>query len=88
MPHIPSDRNRPASLPVAALFLAVVAWAVVGVLAPQTATARATTFEDWLSLAEEGNAEAQCQIGVAYLNGSGVAQDFAKGLPWLMANSA
>lgn len=48
---------------------------------------RPATFEEWLPLAENGDPEAQCNIGVAYLNGTKVAQDFTKGLAWLVRSS-
>ena len=77
-------------LPVRAaglLVLVGLALLVVMALAPREASARPSTFEAWLPLAEAGDAEAQCHIGVAYLNGSNVAQDFAKGLAWLVRSS-
>jgi len=60
---------------------------VVGSGAWQTAAARSMTFADWLPMAQEGNPEAQCQIGVAYLNGTGVSQDFTRGLYWLVKSA-
>lgn len=48
---------------------------------------RPTTFAEWLPLAEQGDPEAQCSLGVAYLNGNSVAQDFTKGLAWLVRSS-
>jgi len=53
----------------------------------RAAVAQPMTFDTWLPLAEAGDAEAQCQVGVAYLNGTQVAQDFAKGLAWLVKSS-
>jgi TPR repeat protein len=54
---------------------------------PEETKSRPTSFEGWLPLAEAGDAEAQCNIGVAYLNGNKAAQDFAKGLAWLSRSS-
>ena len=51
------------------------------------ASAQSMTFDTWLPLAEAGDPEAQCQIGVAYINGNQIAQDFRKGLAWLVRSS-
>ena len=40
-----------------------------------------------MSKAESGDAKAQCELGVAYLNGQNTAQDFRKGLAWLTRSS-
>lgn len=53
----------------------------------RAAVAQPLSFETWLPLAEAGDAEAQCQVGVAYLNGQQVAQDFVKGMAWLVRSS-
>jgi TPR repeat protein len=41
------------------------------------------TFAAILSRAEAGDVKSQCDVGIAYLNGSKVSQDFQKGLAWL-----
>lgn len=83
MQILPSDRNRRTVTMAAIVFFVVAALSVAVVLAPQAVTARTLAFAEWLPQAQGGNPEAQCQIGIAYLNGTGVAQDFAKGLFWL-----
>jgi TPR repeat protein len=45
------------------------------------------TFDVQLSKAQAGDARAQCEIGVAYINGSSVPQDFRQGLDWLNRSS-
>lgn len=62
-----------------ALLLSAGAWHPAG--------ARSMSFADWLPMAQDGNPEAQCQIGVDYLNGTGVSQDFARGMYWLVKSS-
>ncbi len=44
---------------------------------------RPATFAAWLERAGQGDLEAQCNVGVFYLNGQKVPQDFAQGLAWL-----
>jgi|GEM_PF-3514957 len=70
---------------------------VVSLFAAQSGVAAAATddvhFEDpaaigtLMSQAEAGDAKAQCELGVAYLNGQNTAQDFRKGLAWLTRSS-
>jgi TPR repeat protein len=43
----------------------------------------AAALKLWQPLADSGNALAQSQIGVLYLNGRGVKQDYAEALAWL-----
>lgn len=66
--------------------------AVVFLFAARPVSAAATDdvhFEDTAAMealmfqAESGDAKAQCELGVAYLNGQNTAQDFRKGLAWL-----
>jgi uncharacterized protein len=45
------------------------------------------TFPSLLARAEAGEADAQCNVGVAYLNGDKTAQDFRKALLWLSRSS-
>ena len=42
----------------------------------------ATAFEEMLPIAEQGNADAQNNLGVMYENGRGVPQDYAEALKW------
>uniref|UniRef100_I2Q153 Sel1 repeat protein n=1 Tax=Desulfovibrio sp. U5L TaxID=596152 RepID=I2Q153_9BACT len=54
---------------------------------PEEAAASAATFEDLVARAQAGDAGAACEVGVAYLNGTRVAQDFRQGLAWLVLSS-
>ncbi|MFP5258252.1 MAG: hypothetical protein ACLGQH_04440 [Acidobacteriota bacterium] len=47
----------------------------------------ASAFEALAFKAESGDASAQCELGVAYLNGQNTSQDFQKGLAWLTRSS-
>ena len=42
----------------------------------------ATALLEWRDLAEQGDAEAQYNLGVMYDNGQGVAQDYAEAVKW------
>ncbi len=42
----------------------------------------ATALREWRPLAEQGNAKAQYNLGIIYLNGEGVPQDYAKAVGW------
>ena len=42
----------------------------------------ATALKEWRSLAEQGNAGAQSNLGVMYANGDGVLQDNAEAVKW------
>ena len=42
----------------------------------------ATAYREWLPLAEQGDAEAQFKLGVMYMNGHGVQQDYAEAATW------
>ncbi len=42
----------------------------------------ATALEEWLSLAEQGNATAQYRLGFMYADGEGVAQDYVLSHMW------
>lgn len=42
------------------------------------------TFEELTSLAEQGDAAAQCYLGIVYLRGSGVKKDYGKPFSWLL----
>ncbi len=39
-------------------------------------------FEEWLPLAEQGDANAQFNLGLMYKNGQGVPQDYKKAVVW------
>ena len=42
----------------------------------------ATAFREWLTLAQDGNIEAQYNIGVMYSQGQGVSRDMASAALW------
>ena len=42
----------------------------------------ATALKEWRPFAEQGNADAQNNLGVMYENGKGVARDTAEALKW------
>ena len=42
----------------------------------------ATALQEWRPLAEQGNADAQYNLGVMYDNGQGVPQDYAEAVKW------
>jgi len=42
----------------------------------------ATAYREFLPLAEQGDAEAQNNLGAMYVNGKGVLQDYAEALKW------
>ncbi|MCZ6845208.1 MAG: hypothetical protein O7F69_04845, partial [Alphaproteobacteria bacterium] len=42
----------------------------------------ATALREWRPLAEQGEARAQHNLGILYVEGKGVRQDFAEGLKW------
>ncbi|MDQ7830358.1 MAG: hypothetical protein RDU30_01370 [Desulfovibrionaceae bacterium] len=41
------------------------------------------TFFQWMEKARAGDLEAQCNVGVFYVNGQGVPRDYPEGLAWL-----
>ncbi len=41
-----------------------------------------TTFENWKPLAEQGDADAQFNLGVMYSKGKGVTQDYIQAHKW------
>ena len=41
------------------------------------------TFDEMRKAAEEGDAAAQCYLGICYQTGQGVAQDYPQALKWL-----
>ena len=47
-----------------------------------TISVNASEFEDIKALAEQGNADAQCNLGLRYYNGKGVPQYFAEAYVW------
>jgi TPR repeat protein len=48
----------------------------------------ATALEEWLPLAELGDAEAQYFLGVLYTSGLGVTQDYLKAYMWFDISSS
>ncbi|WP_428558731.1 MAG: tetratricopeptide repeat protein [Solidesulfovibrio sp. DCME] len=85
---------RLAKLPVLAWLAFWVALAPVAAAAPPPtgpdaadAVEAAETFDVRLAKAQAGDARAQCEVGVAYINGTDVPQDFRQGLDWLHASS-
>ena len=42
----------------------------------------ATAHRLWTPLAEQGDADAQCNLGIMYENGQGAAQDYKTALKW------
>ncbi len=44
-------------------------------------------FAEWMQKAREGNLEAQCNVGVSYVNGQGVPRDYREGLAWLYTSA-
>jgi len=42
----------------------------------------ATAFEEWIPLAEQGDASAQYNLGVMYRNGDDVTQDYNSAINW------
>ncbi len=42
----------------------------------------AKALREWRPLAEQGNADAQYNLGLMYENGWGVAQDYAEAVKW------
>ena len=42
----------------------------------------ATALQEWRPLAEQGDAGAQFNLGVMYMNGYGVPQDYAEAVRW------
>ena len=41
-----------------------------------------TAYKEWLPLAEQGDARAQFNLGLMYLNGDGVPEDDAEAVKW------
>ena len=76
-----------------AIRIAILAVALIVLATPASATYQAglyaysagdyeTARREWLPLAEGGDARAQYQLGVMYLNGEGIAPDDAMALKW------
>jgi hypothetical protein len=53
----------------------------------EPASAVEPSFAEWMQKAREGNLEAQCNVGVCYVNGGGVARDYREGLSWRYASA-
>uniref|UniRef100_UPI003567E3EB tetratricopeptide repeat protein n=1 Tax=Sneathiella sp. TaxID=1964365 RepID=UPI003567E3EB len=45
----------------------------------------ATALREWKPLAEQGDADAQYNLGVMYYNGTGVPQDYKQAVKWYTA---
>ncbi len=45
------------------------------------------TFEEMRQAAIEGDAQAQCYLGVSFQNGQGVAQDYNEAVKWFLKSS-
>lgn len=41
------------------------------------------TFFEWMEKARAGDVDAQCNVGVFYVNGQGVPRDYKEGIAWL-----
>ena len=41
-----------------------------------------TALKEWQPLAKQGNADGQYNLGLMYLNGDGVVQDYAEAVKW------
>ncbi|NDY55915.1 sel1 repeat family protein [Desulfovibrio sulfodismutans] len=48
-----------------------------------SAPAAELSFFQWMEKAQAGDLEAQCNVGVFYVNGQGVPRDYPEGLAWL-----
>jgi TPR repeat protein len=89
-----SERTRfPRRLGLPAAVLAFAVWLPATVSAqqnppdvPDTAVS-AQSFDAAITQAQAGDPRAQCEVGVALLNGEHVAQDFKKALAWLTVSS-
>src|SRR5215469_9394049 len=42
----------------------------------------AGALDELLPMAKQGNAEAQCELGIMYANGKGVPQDYTEAIKW------
>lgn len=86
---MPAHARVTHCLSACAVVLLLAAWWPAAVPAqntpqtPEETTLDAPTFAGTLAKARAGDPEAQCEAGVAYLNGDRVAQDFHQGLSWL-----
>ena len=72
-----------ATLAVALLFSAGSAWAdFADGMAAYNRGDYATAFQEWLPLAEQGDAEAQYKFGTLYHNGYGVSKNNIEAIKW------
>jgi len=71
---------------IAALFTLIFTAAVAGDYEDGVAAFKsgdyATAFEKWRSAAQQGEAAAQSNLGIMYMNGRGVAQDYKEAVRW------
>ena len=76
-------RRLPIAVVLSIVCLAVPAWA--DYQAGEEAYHRgdfATSLREWRPLAEQGNADAQFNLGLLYANGQGVPQDYVQARQW------
>ncbi|MFZ5810480.1 MAG: tetratricopeptide repeat protein [Thermodesulfobacteriota bacterium] len=45
------------------------------------------SLAEWMQKAVDGNLEAQCNVGVRYVNGQGVPRDYGAGIAWLYVSA-
>ena len=50
---------------------------------PESSVAPLSSVEEILTKAQQGDAAAQCDLGLRYCNGDGMARDYAEALKWL-----
>ncbi len=75
--------NRALLAAVLSLWLATSAWAGFDEgLAAYKLGDYATALEEWLPVAEQGNAPAQSNLGLMYHKGQGVPRDYAEAAKW------
>jgi len=56
----------------------------VAVAQQSTNNAASSTIEETKLKAEKGGAESQCELGIAYMYGQGVSQDFTEAMKWFL----
>lgn len=57
--------------------------AEIAIKAPAEEWKRPETFPEWMAKALDGDPEAQCNVGVFYVNGESIPQNFHLGVEWL-----
>ena len=75
-----------ATLTALFIFAAIAGAAVAGPLEDGFAAAKrgdyATAYLLWRQLGDQGNAQAQANLGLMYFEGDGVRQDYAEAMKW------